>query len=166
VPGPAGAGLAGDLGLWEAVALLQGAVGAASVAELAGGGSAGWYLRQAALEAVIERRIAAHAVISIHRALLAGAAVPQIAQATGLSPGQVAARWAAWACGQVRLRERTGTGMAPEEYQRAAAAITACGAALPDRAVPAGQPVLPGKRKQVHPIPDRATTSGGVNLHA
>ncbi len=147
VPGPAGAGPAGDLGLWEAVALLQDAAGAATVAELAGGGSAAWYLRQAALEAVIGRRIAAHAVISIHRALLAGAAVPQIAQATGLSRSQVAARWAAWAGGQVRLRERTGTGMAPEEYQRAAAAITACGATLPDGAVSADPPALPGKRK-------------------
>jgi hypothetical protein len=147
VPGPAGAGLAGDLGLWEAVALLQDAVGAASVAELTGGGSAGWYLRRAALEAVIERRIVAHAVISIHRALLAGATVPQIAQATGLSRGQVAARWAAWAGGQVRLGERAGAGMAPQEYQRAAAAITACGATLPDGAVPADQPVLPGTRK-------------------
>jgi hypothetical protein len=81
VLGPAGAGPAGDLGLWEAVALLQDAVGAATVAELTGGGSAAWYLRQAALEAMIERRIAAHAVISIHRALLAGAAVPQIGKA-------------------------------------------------------------------------------------
>jgi hypothetical protein len=146
VLGGAGAGPAGDLGLWEAVALLQDAVGAATVAELAGGGSAAWYLRQVALEAMIERRIAVHAVISIHRALLAGAPVPQITQATGLSRGQIAARWAAWADGQVRLRERTGTGMAPEEYQRAAAAI-ARGGALPDGAVPADQPALPDKRK-------------------
>ena len=147
VPGSGGAGPAGDLGLWEAVALLQDAAGAATVAELTGGGSAGWYLRQAALEAMIGRRIAVHAVISIHRALLAGAGMPQIAQATGLSRSQVAARWAAWAGGQVRLRERTGTGMAPEEYQRAAAVITACGATLPDGAVPADQPAVPDKRR-------------------
>jgi len=114
---------------------------------LTGGGSAAWYLRQAALEAVIERRIAVHAVISIHRALLAGAAVPQIAQATGLSRSQIAVRWAAWAGGQVRLRERIGTGMAREEYERAAAVVTGCGGALPDGAVPADQPALPGKRK-------------------
>jgi hypothetical protein len=145
--GPAGGGPAGDLGLWEAAGLLRDAVGAATVAELTGGGSAAWYLRQAALEAMIERRIAVHAVISIHRALLAGALVPQIAQATGLSRGQIAARWAAWAGGQVRLRERTGAGMAPEEYQRAAAAITSCGGALPYGAVPADQPALPDKRK-------------------
>ncbi len=147
VPGPAGGGPAGDVGLWEAVALLQDAAGAATVAELTGGGSAAWYLRQAALEAVIERRIAVHAVISIHRALLAGAAVPQIAQATGLSRSQVAARWAAWADGQVRLRERIGTGMAREEYERAAAVVTGCGGAVPDEAVSADPPVLAGKRK-------------------
>ncbi len=146
-PGDAGAGPAGDLGLWEAVALLQDAAGAATVAELAGGGSAAWYLRQAALETVIERRIAVHAVISIHRALLAGAAVPQIAQATGLSPSQVAARWAAWAGGQVRLRERIGTGMAREEYERAAAVVAGCGGTVPDEAVSADPPALPGKRK-------------------
>lgn len=147
VLGGAGAGSAGDLGLWEAVALLQDAVGAATVAELTGRGSAAWYLRQAALEAMIERRIAVHAVISIHRALLAGVGVPQIAQATGLSRGQVAARWAAWADGQVRLREQTGTGMAAEEYRRAAAAITACGGGLADGAVRADQAALPDKRR-------------------
>jgi hypothetical protein len=147
MPGPAGAGPAGDLGLWEAVALLQDAVGAATVAELTGGGSAAWYLRQAALEAMIGRRIAVHAVISIHRALLAGALVPQIAQATGLSRSQVAARWAAWADGQVRLREQIGTGMAREEYERAAAVVTGCGGAVPDEAVSADPPALPGKRK-------------------
>ncbi len=63
------------------------AVDAATAAELTGGGSAALYLRLAALEAVIERRIAAHAVISIHRALLAGAPVTQIAEVTGLSRG-------------------------------------------------------------------------------
>ena len=30
----------------------------------------------------------------------------------------------------------------------------------------AGVPVLPASHKKVHPIPDRATTSGGVNLRA
>jgi hypothetical protein len=147
MPGPAGAGPAGDVGLWGAVALLQDAVGAATVAELTGGGSAAWYLRRAALEAMIERRIAVHSVISIHRALLAGALVPQIAQATGFSRSQIAARWVAWADGQVRLREQIGTGMAREEYERAAAVVTGCGGAVPDEAVSADPPALPGKRK-------------------
>jgi hypothetical protein len=146
-PGSAGTGPASGLGLREAVDACQRAVAAATAAELAGGGSAAFYLRLVALEAAIERRAAVHAVISMHRALLAGALVPQVAQAAGLSRSQVAARWAAWADGQVRLRERTGVGMAPEEYQRAAAAITACGGAVPDKDVPADTPVLPGKGK-------------------
>jgi hypothetical protein len=114
-----------DLPLWEAVQVCREAVDAAAATELSGGGSAAWYLRQAALEVVIERRMAVHAVISIHWALLAGAPVAQIAQVTGLSLGQIAERWAAWAGGQVRLRERIGVGMAREEYERAAAAMTA-----------------------------------------
>ncbi len=124
----------------------QEAVDAAAVSELSGGGSATWYLRQAALEVVIERRMAVHAVISIHRALLADAPVAQIAQVTGLSLGQIAERWAAWADGQVRLRERIGVGMAREEYERAAAAMTARGA---DRsgAVSAGPPTSPDMHK-------------------
>jgi hypothetical protein len=127
---PRGAGTepAGDLRLWEAVDAYQAAVGAATVAELTGGGSAAWYLRLAALEVVIERRMAVRAVISIHRALLAGASAAHIAQATGLSAGQVGERWVAWAGPQVRLGERMGVGMAQEEYERAAAALTAGGA--------------------------------------
>jgi hypothetical protein len=146
-PGGADPGPAGELGLWEAVDAYQRAIDTATVAELAGGGDAAFHLRRAALEAVIERRMAVHAVISIHRALLAGAPVTQIAQATGLSRGQIAARWAAWAGGQVRLGERTGLGMARQEYERAAAAITGCGGAAPGSAVPAGLPALPDKHK-------------------
>jgi hypothetical protein len=143
-PGRTGAaGLGGDLGLWEAVDAYQRAVDAASVAALTGGGDAGFHLRLAALEAVIERRMAVYAVVSIHRALLAGASMTQIAQATGLSQDQVAARWAAWAEGQVRLGEHTGLGMTRQEYHRAAA-IT--GVALPGGAVAAGLPAVPDMR--------------------
>lgn len=144
----AGCRLAGELGLREAMDAYQRAVDTATAAELAGGGDAAFHLRQAALEAVIERRVAAHAVISIHRALLAGAQATQIAQATGLSLGQIAARWAAWADGQVRLGERaTGLGMTREEYERAAAAVAACGGRLPGSVVAAGLPGLPDKHK-------------------
>lgn len=146
-PGSAGTGLVSGLGLWQAVDACQRAVAAATAAELAGGGSAAFYLHLVACEAVIERRAAVHAVISIHRALLAGAPVAQVAQAAGLSPGQVAVRWAAWADGQVRLREQTGTGMAREEYERAAAAAAGCGGPVPDEDVRADRPVLPGMRK-------------------
>ncbi|MGH3125848.1 MAG: hypothetical protein ACRDND_33140 [Streptosporangiaceae bacterium] len=146
-PGSAGTGPASGLGLWEAVDAYQGAVDAATAAELCGGGSAAFYLRLAALEAAIERRVAVHAVISIHRALLAGAPVTQVAEVTGLSPGQVGARWAAWADGQVRLRERIGTGMARQEYERAAAGVAGCRGTVPDEAISADPPALPGKRK-------------------
>ena len=145
-PHGAGTGPARDLSLWEAVQAYQEAVDVATAAELSGGGSAAWYLHLAALEVVIERRMAVHAVISVHRALLAGAPVAQIAQATGLSVGQIGERWAAWAGGQVRLRERIGVGMAREEYDRAAAAVTARGGS-PGGAVAAGLPALPDTHK-------------------
>jgi len=111
------------MGLWEAVAAYRGAVDAATAAELAGGGDAAFYLHRAALETAIADRAAVRAVISIHRALLAGALAEQIADVTGVTADQVAARWASWADGQVRLRERIGTGMTREEYGRAAAVL-------------------------------------------
>jgi len=114
---------AAGLGFWEAVDAYRGAVDAAAAAELLGAGSAAFYLHLAALGAAVADRAAVRAVISIHRALLAGAAVGQIADVTGLSADQVAARWMQWADGQVRLRERTGIGMAREEYDRAAAVL-------------------------------------------
>jgi hypothetical protein len=121
-----GAGAAQDvagLGLREAVDVYRGAVAAATAGELLGAGGAAFCLRLAALETTIAHRAAVHAVISIHRALLAGAEVGQIADATGLSRDQVAARWAEWAGGQVRLRGRAGIGMTGEEYERAAAVL-------------------------------------------
>ena len=111
------------MGLWEAVAAYRGAVDAATAAELAGSGDAAFYLHLTALETAIADRAAVRAVISIHRALLAGALAGQVADVTGLTADQVAARWASWADGQVRLGERTGTGMTREEYGRAAAVL-------------------------------------------
>jgi len=114
---------AAGMGLWEAVDAYRGAVDAASAAELAGAGSAAFYLHLAALQAAVADRAAVRAVISIHRALLAGAAVGQLAEVTALSADQVAAQWRRWADGQVRLREQAGIGMAREEYDRAAAVL-------------------------------------------
>jgi|HubBroStandDraft_3_1064219.scaffolds.fasta_scaffold84340_2 hypothetical protein len=110
------------MGFWEAVDAYRGAMGRATAAGLSGGGDAGFCLRAAALETAIACRAAVHAVISIYRALLAGAPVAQIAEVTGLSPDQVAARRAERADGQIRLREWAGTGMTREEYGRTAAA--------------------------------------------
>lgn len=137
---------AADMGFWEAVDAYQGAVDAATAAELLGDGSSAFYLHLAALETAVARRAAVYAVISIHRALLAGAAVRQIADVTGLSADQVAARWTEWADGQVRLRERAGSGMTREEYERAAAAVIAGGGPVPDAAGAADRPGLPGMR--------------------
>ncbi|MGH3275283.1 MAG: hypothetical protein ACRDNZ_13300 [Streptosporangiaceae bacterium] len=67
------AGAAAGMGLWEAVDACRAAVGAATAAELLGSGSAVFYLDLAAVETAIARRAAVRAVISIHRALLAGA---------------------------------------------------------------------------------------------
>jgi hypothetical protein len=111
------------MGLWEAVAAYRGVVDAATAAELLGGGSAAFYLHRAALETAIADRAGVYAVISIHRALLAGAAVGQVADVTGLLADQVAARWTQWADSQVRLRGRAGTGMSREEYGRVAAVL-------------------------------------------
>ena len=111
------------MGLREAVDAYRGAVDAATAAELLGSGDAVFYLHRAALETAIADRAAVQAVISIHRALLAGAPVTQVTEATGLTADQVAARWAAWADGQVRLHDRMGIGMSPEEYGRAVAIL-------------------------------------------
>ena len=135
------------MGLWEAVEAYRGAAGAATAAELLGGGSAAFYLHLAALETVVADRAAVHAVISIHRALLAGAAVGQIADVTGLSADRVAARWTEWADGQVRLRERTGIGMAREEYDRAAAVLAGRAGTAADEPAGPDVPVSRGLRK-------------------
>ena len=114
---------AAGMGLSEAVAAYRSVVDAATAAELRGGGSAAFYLHLAALETAIADRAGVYAVISIHRALLAGAAAGQVAEVTGLRADQIAARWTEWADSQVWLRERTGTGMSREEYGRAAAVL-------------------------------------------
>ena len=112
--------------LWEAIDAYRAGLAAARPAELAGAGDAGYYLQQAALETAIARRMAARAAASIHHGLLAGATVAQIADATGVSSGQVAACWRAWADGQRHLEQRCpGLGVSEREYRRAAAGAAA-----------------------------------------
>jgi len=138
---------AAGMGLWEAVDGYRDAIDAATAAELTGAGDAAFYLCLAALEAAIADRAAVRAVISIHRALLAGAGVRQIAGVTGLCADQVAARWTQWADGQVRLRERTGIGMTREEHDRAAAVLAGRAGTGADELTRPDVPVLRGLRK-------------------
>lgn len=113
-----------DLGVWDAARAYRAAFTAAGAAELTGSGSAGYYLRQAALEAVIEAQMRVRCAISIHRALLAGAPAAEIAHVLGTTTGDVAGRWQHWAAGQRRLQDRwPGLGVSQPEYDRAAAAL-------------------------------------------
>lgn len=114
--------------VWEAVGAYRAGLAAASPAELAGSGSAGYYLRQVALEAVIAQRMAARAAASIHYGLLAGAAPAQIADAMGVSSAEVAGRWRCWAGGQRHLELWCpGLGLSAGDYRRAAAVLEAGG---------------------------------------
>lgn len=99
---------------------------AASAAELAGGGSAGWLLEQAALESAIAARMAARAVVSMHRALLAGATLAQAAAAAGVTSAEAARRWRSWAEGQCELaRQVRGLVVSERDYRRVAGVIAA-----------------------------------------
>lgn len=117
-------------GLREAIGAWCAGLDAASAAELAGAGGAGYCLRQAALESVIAQRMAARAVVSIHRALLAGATLAQVADVAGMTCAEAAERWRSWADGQRRLgRQVPGLGLSEREFLRAAAVIEADAAA-------------------------------------
>ena len=93
-------------GLPEAIDSYRAGLSAATAAELAGAGSAAYYLQQVALESLIAQRVAVRAVVSIHHGLLAGATLAQVAEAAGMSSAEVAARWRSWADGQRRLEQQ------------------------------------------------------------
>lgn len=115
-----------ELGVWEAVEVYDRELAASSVEELAGGGAVAYYLRLAALEAVIAEGMRVRGAISIHRALLAGATVAEIAEVMGATCERVATWWRAWVDGQRRLAAREpGLGIDPHEVDRAEAAIRA-----------------------------------------
>ena len=63
-----------DWGLREAMEAFGAALAASSARELAGGGDAGYYLRQVALQNAVAERMRIGATIDIHRALVVGAA--------------------------------------------------------------------------------------------
>jgi len=126
--------------LREAIDAYDAGLAAASPAELTGAGSADYYLRRAGLESVIARRMADRVVVSIHRGLLAGATLEQIADATGISSAEAAGRWRSWAEGQRRLEQQLpGLGLSERDYRRVGAVIGA-GAAAGSEA----DPLVPG----------------------
>lgn len=115
-----------ELGGWEAMDAYRVAFAAASAEELTGRGSAAYYVRQAALETVIARRMRVRTVISIHHALLAGVSVGEIAHVLGSSPADVAECWRSWADGQLGVNAQCpGLGMGQREYDQVAAVIGA-----------------------------------------
>jgi hypothetical protein len=117
-----------DVGLREALDAFGAALAASSARELAGGGDAGYYLRQVALQEVVAGRMRAGATVGIHRALVAGAGPAEVAHVLGVSVTQVADRWRAWAAGQRRLRDRCpGLGLGRDEYEQVAAVLAGDG---------------------------------------
>ena len=82
-----------DWGLREALEAFGAALAASSARELAGGGDAGYYLRQVALQDAVAGRMRVGATIDIHRALVAGAAPAEVAHVLGVSVTEVAGRW-------------------------------------------------------------------------
>jgi hypothetical protein len=115
-----------DVGVWEAMDAYQAAFTAATAEELAGQGDAAYHVRQVALETVIADGMRVCAVISIHRALLAGASVGEVAHVLGSSHAEVAERWRGWADGQLRLNTQCpGLGVGRREYDQVAAALRA-----------------------------------------
>ena len=112
----------------EALEAFDAALAASSARELAGGGDAGYYLRQVALQNAVAERMRAGAMIDIHRALVAGAAPGEVAHVLGVSVTEVAGRWRAWAEGQRRLRDWCpGLGLGRDEYEQVAAVLAGAG---------------------------------------
>jgi hypothetical protein len=144
--GIVGAAEVGGLDVWQALRALQRDFEAASVAELTGGGSAAYYVRQAGLETVVADRMRVCAVISVHRGLRAGASMAELAWVTGSTCEQVAERWRVWADGQRRLNEHcSGLGMSGSEYDRVAAMLAVPLASTVDQESGPGSSHRPGR---------------------
>lgn len=124
-------------GLREAIDVYYAGTAEGVAVELAGADDACYWLRQAALESVIAQRMAVRAVVSIHRALLAGATLAQVADAASMTCAEAAERWRSWADGQRQLRQQRqqvpGLGLSEAEYLRAAAVIGDGAGLAPDR---------------------------------
>jgi hypothetical protein len=98
----------GALGSWAAVDAYRAVMAEASVADLAGTGSAAPYLRAMALESAIAEQMHTWVAVDIHYAFLRGAGLSEIAEATGMDTTLVARRWMVWAQGQRQLWAETG----------------------------------------------------------
>jgi len=117
-----------DWGLREALEAFNAALAASTARELSGGGDAGYYLRQVALQNAVAERMRIGATIDIHRALVAGAAPGEVAHVLGVSVTEVAGRWRTWAGGQRRLRDRCpGLGLGRDESAQVAAVLAGAG---------------------------------------
>jgi hypothetical protein len=109
--------------LREAIDVYYAGIAESVAVELAGADDAGYWLGQVALESVIAQRMAALAVLSMHRALLAGATLAQVADAAEMTCAEAAGRWRSWADGQRQLKQQVpGLGLSERDYLRAAAA--------------------------------------------
>ena len=117
-----------DWGWREALEAFGAALAASSARELAGGGDAGYYLRQVALQNAVAERMRIGATIDIHRALVVGAGPAEVAHMLGVSVTEVAGRWRTWAEGQRRLRDWCpGLGLGRDEYEQVAAVLAGAG---------------------------------------
>lgn len=117
-----------DWGLRQALEAFSAALAASTARELAGGGDAGYYLQQVALQNTVAERMRTGATIDMHRALVAGAAPGEVAHVLGVSVTEVAGRWRAWAEGQRRLRDLCpGLGLGRDEYAQVAAVLAGAG---------------------------------------
>ena len=113
-----------DWGLREALEAFDAALAASSARELAGGGDAGYYLRQVALQNAVADRMRIGATIDIHRALVAGASPAEVAHVLGGSVTEMTGRWRTWAEGQRSLRDWCpGLGLGRDEYEKVAAVL-------------------------------------------
>jgi hypothetical protein len=117
-----------DWGWREALEAFSAALAGSTARELTGGGDAGYYLQQVALQNAVAEWMRIGATIDIHRALVAGAAPGEVAHVLGVSLTEVAGRWRTWAEGQRGLRDWCpGLGLGRDEYERVAAVLNSAG---------------------------------------
>ena len=91
---------------------------------MSGGGHAGYYLRQVALQNAVADWMRIGATIDIHRALVGGASPAEVAHVPGGSVTEMTGRWRSWAEGRRSLRDWCpGLGLGRDEYEEVAAVL-------------------------------------------